>query len=56
MENLSSIFDKNGLGNERSKAGEQIKATRIEKIFGTTIQPEISKMDHKLLKAKRLNY
>ena len=54
MENISGIFDKNGLGDTRSKADKQIKAVIIEKIFGTTSQTEISKMDHKLLKTKRL--
>ena len=53
MENISGIFDKNGLGDTRSKADKQIKAVIIEKIFGTTSQTEISKMDHKLLKIKR---
>ncbi len=53
-ENISGIFDKYGLGDARSKADKQIKATIIEKVFGTTSQTEISKMDHKLLKKKRL--
>ena len=42
------------IGDARSKADKQIKATIIEKVFGTTSQTEISKMDHKLLKKKRL--
>ena len=53
MENISGIFDKNGLGDTRSKADKQIKAVIIEKIFGTTSQTQISKMDYKLLKVKR---
>ena len=39
MENISDVFDKNGLGYTRSKADKQIKAVIIEKIFGTTSQP-----------------
>ncbi|MEJ2105520.1 MAG: hypothetical protein P8X47_13245, partial [Ignavibacteriaceae bacterium] len=50
---ISGIFDKYGLGDARSKADKQIKATIIEKIFGTTSQTEISKMNHELLKKKR---
>ena len=42
------------MGDARSKADKQIKATIIEKLFGTTSQTEISKMDYKLLKKKRL--
>ena len=53
-ENISGVFDKYGLGDARSKADKQIKATIIEKIFGTTSQTEISKMNHELLKKKRL--
>ena len=48
------MFDKYGMGDARSKADKQIKATIIEKLFGTTSQTEISKMDYKLLKKKRL--
>ena len=39
--NISVIFDKNGLGDTRSTADKQIKAVIIEKIFGTTSQTEI---------------
>ena len=53
-ENISGIFDKHGLGDARTKADKQLKATIIEKIFGTTSQTEISKMNHELLKQKRL--
>ena len=53
-ENISGVFDKYGLGDTRSKADKQIKATIIDKIFGTTSQTEISKMNHELLKKKRL--
>jgi len=52
--NISGLFDKHGSGDTRSKAVKQIKATIMEKIFGTTSQTEISKMDHKLLKKKRI--
>ena len=51
---ISGIFDKYGYGDARSKADKQIKATIIDKIFGTTSQTEISKMNHELLKKKRL--
>ena len=53
-ENISGVFDKYGLGDARSKADKQIKATIIEKIFGTKSQTEISKMDFSTLKVKRL--
>ena len=55
MENISGIFDKNGLGDTRSKADKQIKAVIIEKIFGTTSQTEISKMDHSCSRQKDRN-
>ena len=51
---ISGIFDKYGYGDARSKADKQIKAIIIDKIFGTTSQTEISKMNHELLKKKRL--
>ena len=52
MENISGLFDKNGLGDTRLKADKQIKAVIIKNI--RYHQPtEISKLDQKLLKAKR---
>ena len=54
METYPGIFKKNDIGDTRSKADKQIKAAIIEKIFGTTSQTEFSKMDHQLLKTKRL--
>ena len=51
---ISGLFDKYGFGGARSKSDKQIKATIIEKIFGTKSQTEISKMNHELLKKKRL--
>jgi hypothetical protein len=53
-ENITGLFDKNGLGDARSKADKQLKACIIDKIFGTTSQTEISKMNHELLKKKRM--
>ena len=53
-EDDETVFDKYGLGDTRSKADKQIKATIIEKIFATKSQTEISKMDFGTLKVKRL--
>ena len=51
---ISGSSDKYGYGDAILKADKQIKATIIDKIFGTTSQTEISKMNHELLKKKRM--
>ena len=45
VEKIQSLFDKNGLGDARSKVDKQLKAVIIEKVFGTTSSTEIEKMD-----------
>ena len=51
---LNAIYlDNYSLVDTSSKADKKIKVLIIGKIFGTTSQTEISKMDHKLLKVKR---
>lgn len=45
VEKIQSVFDENGLGDARSKADKQLKAVIIKKVFGTTSNTEIEKMD-----------
>lgn len=45
VEKIQSVFDENGLGDARSKVDKQLKAVIIKKIFGTTSNIEIEKMD-----------
>jgi hypothetical protein len=45
VEKIQAVFDENGLGDARSKADKQLKAVIIKKIFGTTSNTEIEKMD-----------
>jgi hypothetical protein len=51
VEKIQAVFDENGLGDARSKADKQLKAVIIKKIFGTTSNIEIEKMD-----ASQLNH
>ncbi len=53
MEKISAVFDKNGLGDARSKADKQLKTSIIEKIFGTTSITEIEKMQYTELNFRR---
>ena len=53
LEKIQSVFDKNGLGSVQAKADKQLKANIIEKVFGTTSQTEIDKMDHSELSMRR---
>ena len=45
FEKIQSVFDENGLGDARSKVDRQLKTVIIKKIFGTTSNIEIEKMD-----------
>ncbi len=45
VEKIQAVFDENGLGDARSKIDKQLKAVIIKKIFGTTSNTEIEKMD-----------
>ena len=48
-EKIEALFELNNLGSPRSAEEKKIKATIIQKIFGTTSKTEIERMDHKLL-------
>lgn len=45
VEKIQAVFDEHGLGDARSKADKQLKAVLIKKVFGTTSNTEIEKMD-----------
>ncbi len=49
IEKIEALFELNNLGAPRSAEEKKIKATIIQKIFGTTSKTEIERMDHKLL-------
>lgn len=49
MEKIEALFELNNLGSPRSAEEKKIKASIIQKIFGTTSKTEIEIMDYKLL-------
>jgi len=53
IELIEGLFDKNGLGDARSKADKILKTNIIEKVFSTTSKTEIAKMDSADLEFKR---
>ncbi len=53
MEKIEAMFELNNLGSPRSAEEKKIKASIIQKIFGTTSKTEIEIMDYKLLSHMR---